>query len=184
MVKDFIFYDFIFHKENLEKYIQMFSDDKWNIVVENTDTLKRHSIFLSDRPGHNVYQKRYYPSPTILIENYINFLSDLSAVSIEQYFKNGYTIDSKVVRYFSGGKFDWHSDTNVTVPESTKTTRILSSITYLNDDYTGGETEFENFIVKPEKGKTLIFPSNWCFMHRGREVVDGCKYILVMHVWV
>ena len=47
--------------------------------------------------------------------------------------------------------------------DSARESTVLTSITYLNDDYEGGETYFENGItISPKKGKTVFF--------------DGIKY--------
>ena len=53
-------------------------------------------------------------------------------------------------------------------------------MTYLNDVSDGGETEFPyyNLKVTPEKGKTLIWPSEWTHAHRGCIVKKGPKYII------
>jgi hypothetical protein len=42
-------------------------------------------------------------------------------------------------------------------------------MTYLNDVYKGGETEFfhQQFKVTPKKGLTLIWPADWTYTHRG-----------------
>lgn len=47
--------------------------------------------------------------------------------------------------------------------------RELVFMTYLNDVIDGGETEFpfQKTIIKPKKGLTLIWPTNWTHMHRG-----------------
>ena len=52
-------------------------------------------------------------------------------------------------------------------------------ITYLNDDFDGGETEFlyQSLRVKPAKGKTVIFPAAYTHMHRGNPPLGGTKYI-------
>lgn len=52
-------------------------------------------------------------------------------------------------------------------------------ITYLNDDFEGGETEFlyQGVRVKPEKGKTVIFPASYTHVHRGNPPIGGTKYI-------
>ena len=43
--------------------------------------------------------------------------------------------------------------------DKARTTTALTSITYLNDNFEGGETYFENGTsVKPKKGKIVIFP--------------------------
>ena len=57
--------------------------------------------------------------------------------------------------------------------------RVLVWMTYLNDVPEGGETEFPMFglKIKPEKGKTLIWPAEWTHAHLGAVVKRGKKYI-------
>ena len=47
--------------------------------------------------------------------------------------------------------------------------RELIWMTYLNDVYSGGETEFMFYKLKiqPRKGLTLIWPAGWTHLHRG-----------------
>jgi predicted 2-oxoglutarate/Fe(II)-dependent dioxygenase YbiX len=58
--------------------------------------------------------------------------------------------------------------------------RILSFVLYLNDVKVGGETEFvlQDVMVKPEAGKLVIFPSNFCFVHQSNRTVSNVKYII------
>jgi len=51
---------------------------------------------------------------------------------------------------------------------------------YLNDVDEGGETEFLNFSkrVKPKKGRIVIWPSAFPYLHRGNPPLSGEKYIL------
>jgi hypothetical protein len=53
-------------------------------------------------------------------------------------------------------------------------------MTYLNDVDDGGLTTFEHYgvSVKPEAGKTLIWPAEWTHAHRGCVVEVGPKYII------
>ena len=46
--------------------------------------------------------------------------------------------------------------------------RHVTFCMYLNDIEEGGETEFpvQGLKIKPEAGKALIFPANWCYSHR------------------
>ena len=57
--------------------------------------------------------------------------------------------------------------------------RHLVFMTYLNDIKVDGETEFfhQKLKVKPEKGLTLIWPSDWPFTHRGIPAPKEIKYI-------
>jgi hypothetical protein len=51
---------------------------------------------------------------------------------------------------------------------------------YLNDVEEGGETEFLNFSkrVSPKKGKIVIWPAGFPYVHRGNPPLSGEKYIL------
>ena len=57
--------------------------------------------------------------------------------------------------------------------------RYFAFMTYLNDVEDGGETVFPHFDVKikPKKGRTLIWPSDWTHMHYG-DIVGSEKYII------
>jgi hypothetical protein len=63
------------------------------------------------------------------------------------------------------------------IPE---TYRHLVFMTYLNDVDDEGGTEFfhQNIKVKPEKGKTLIWPADWTHTHRGVTSPTQEKYII------
>ena len=58
--------------------------------------------------------------------------------------------------------------------------RVLAWMTYLNDVEGGGETEFHHYglKIKPECGKTLIWPAEWTHTHAGCIVNSGTKYII------
>ena len=58
--------------------------------------------------------------------------------------------------------------------------RHLVWMTYLNDIKKGGETEwyYQKLKVKPKKGLTVIWPSEWTFTHKGHTTVDEDKYII------
>ena len=59
-------------------------------------------------------------------------------------------------------------------------TRFLSMFVYLNDVEEGGHTTFPHLdiSIKPEKGKLVMFPSNWMFPHIGEKPISGEKYLL------
>lgn len=56
----------------------------------------------------------------------------------------------------------------------------LVFMTYLNDVFVGGDTEFlhQGVKIKPRKGLTLIWPADWTFTHRGISAPDEEKYII------
>ena len=58
--------------------------------------------------------------------------------------------------------------------------RLFAWMTYLNDVEDGGVTEFPHYgiNVKPQKGKTLIWPAEWTHAHSGNILNSGVKYIM------
>jgi prolyl 4-hydroxylase len=77
-------------------------------------------------------------------------------------------------RYRTGQKFALHRD-GAFLRENGEKSR-LTCILYLNDDFTGGETAVEGRVVEPRQGMVLIFRHE--FLHEGRPVLDGTKYVL------
>jgi hypothetical protein len=58
--------------------------------------------------------------------------------------------------------------------------RAFAFCVYLNDVEEGGETEFLHFSkrVKPKKGRIVIWPAAFPYLHRGNPPLSGEKYIL------
>jgi prolyl 4-hydroxylase len=58
--------------------------------------------------------------------------------------------------------------------------RLFAWMTYLNDVEDCGTTSFAHYDieVKPQKGKTLIWPAEWTHAHAGNLVTKGVKYII------
>lgn len=84
----------------------------------------------------------------------------------------------QIQHYLPGGAyFKFHTERGNNNPDTV--TRHLVYMTYLNDVTDQGETEFyhQKLKVKPEKGLTLIWPSDWTFTHRGIPSPSQEKYI-------
>jgi len=58
--------------------------------------------------------------------------------------------------------------------------RLFAWMTYLNDVNDGGQTNFSHYgiSIKPEIGKTLIWPAEWTHAHTGEILKSGTKYIV------
>ena len=76
--------------------------------------------------------------------------------------------------------YTWHDDFDPSYDNtSVAGIRVLSFIWYLNDISEGGYTEFiDGTKIQPERGKFLIFPSSWNFIHRGFPPKKESKYII------
>jgi len=78
------------------------------------------------------------------------------------------------IKYGIGQHFDEHSDHGYSY------ICTVSTITYLNDNYRGGELYFPkiNIRIKPEAGQVIIFPSTYLFSHIAEPVLEGTKYCI------
>jgi len=52
----------------------------------------------------------------------------------------------------------------------------ITFLIFLNDEYQGGETKFNDVLIKPELGKALCFIHEQ--KHEGASVLEGTKYVL------
>jgi len=59
--------------------------------------------------------------------------------------------------------------------------RRISTIYYLNDNYSGGEINFPRFGItfKPKANQMILFPSTYVYNHSVSPVIDGERYAVV-----
>jgi len=78
-----------------------------------------------------------------------------------------------VLKYKESGFLPAHSDHGIS-------SRVLSALLYLNDDYEGGNLRFPhcNIDIKPEAGSLIFFPSNFVYVHEVAAVTKGTRYSL------
>lgn len=77
-------------------------------------------------------------------------------------------------RYQKGQQFRGHFDQSYI--RNTAEASYVTFMIYLNDDFEGGETTFQDLWIEPKQGTALIFLHN--LYHSGREVTRGIKYVL------
>lgn len=73
----------------------------------------------------------------------------------------------EIVCWSENNKMDWHDDTCY---------YTFSSITNLNCDYVGGRTRIENYEVKPEIGKLVLFESHK--LHKVTKLEKNIRYVI------
>jgi len=68
-------------------------------------------------------------------------------------------------------------------PTGTGTNLKYSMVTYLNDDYEGGEIYFKNqdVKIKPKAGSLVLFPSTAPYVHESLPVTKGSKIMYTTH---
>lgn len=81
------------------------------------------------------------------------------------------------LRYYNyeiGQVFRRHFDILYRINDNTRT--FLTFICYLNEDFEGGQTIFDEEIIIPKTGDAILFPHE--LKHEGAMVTKGCKIIL------
>jgi hypothetical protein len=81
----------------------------------------------------------------------------------------------RLYRYGPGERHGAHWDT---VVELDGVSSLLTLVFYLNDDFTGGETEFPELkkTIVPKRGRALLFQHR--VLHEASEVTSGEKLVL------
>lgn len=82
----------------------------------------------------------------------------------------------RLYRYREGERHGAHWDTIVELADGVRS--LLTLVFYLNEDFTGGATDFVELGVQvtPKTGRALLFQHR--VMHRACEVTGGEKYVL------
>lgn len=138
------------------------SDLRVNLEVKNCDEMLseeklENEIINKIKPCINEYLNKHQLSGNFLFEK------------------------TRIKRYLNTEKYFFKKHTDISSIKTAK--RMLAIIIYLNTVDEGGETiiylDKQRVKVKPEKGKILIFPANFCYPHEGVSPISNNKYILV-----
>lgn len=80
-----------------------------------------------------------------------------------------------ILKYGSGQFFTNHIDDHQDYH------RRVSTVYYLNDNYTGGEINFPRFNLtfKPKANQMIVFPSTYVYNHSVSPVIEGERYAVV-----
>jgi Rps23 Pro-64 3,4-dihydroxylase Tpa1-like proline 4-hydroxylase len=112
--------------------------------------------------------QQLYESLDRASHHYSNVLYPFAGANIKN---REYTIH--LLKYGVGGFLPAHQDHGVS-------SRVVSTVMYLNDDYEGGEIEFinSNVKIKPPAGSVIFFPSNFLYVHEVHPITSGYRYSL------
>jgi len=135
----------------------IFSDDEINKLLMG--------FYLDE----NHKKKRTYRDTTVLYlpKNDLNWLND----KYSPYIQNNVIDWAQIVKWYDGSFQNLHIDNR-------ENYTTLSSITFLNHNFDGGETYFtEGTVVRPQKNKTLFF-SGVELIHGVKKVTNGERYTI------
>jgi hypothetical protein len=100
---------------------------------------------------------------------------------VEKDYMNTYGVFSEwhdvygILKYGEGQQFTNHVDDHPSYH------RRISTVYYLNDNYTGGEINFPRFGItfKPKANQMIVFPSTYVYNHSVSPVIEGERYAVV-----
>lgn len=109
-----------------------------------------------------------------LASKYWSVLKQYCPEKIDDAIANGLNEQFRFYKYESNQRFKRHIDGRYKRSENEES-RITFMI-YLNDDFEGGETKFDEVTVSPKTGTVLCFIHEQ--KHEGCPVPEGTKYVL------
>ena len=157
----------LYSTEEINKFIEFINTTKYDRKFSTNDF--KNGKILNSSLSELIYDRIKHLFPKIYID--------------ENNVKWSFVGTSKYIFYSkfkTNEMFDVHTDTGSVYDSVNNIYSKFTLLTYLNDNYIGGETIFydnefsETNKIIPEKNKTLIFDIN--LFHKGNMVIDGEKY--------
>ena len=176
-------YDNYITEEECDKAIELFEDqDNFNntmnrISGEHSSTLhKQDQQFFANETNINVWWEKL----KIMMVNFdIAFKHYAETTGANDAYKVPFHFTTLKIQktLLTEGYHVWHIEHGK--GRDNEPRAFVFSI-YLNDVEEGGETEFLHFSrrVKPKKGRIVIWPAAFPYVHRGNPPLSGKKYIL------
>jgi len=173
----------------LMKYLKDISicDDLINFY-KNSDEKGQGKMIMNNVAGY--YPDRKDSTDCVLrdplLDKYLNSLQNVIGTYMEKFPMSkseaawGIVENVNIQHYKPNQGFkSWHTERSCA-----NNNRHLVFMTYLNDVMDGGETEWfhQKGRVKPRKGLTVIWPSDWTHMHRG--VVSKTEHKYIVTGWI
>lgn len=174
-------------------YSNFLSEKEIKYIIEKSQPLFKESRLVSGSLTNvRKSETAWLPKKDPIVEKIIKRVCKLTNISFDNAEK------MQVVKYEPNGYYKPHYDASCDDKEECVNfeknggQRVVTMIIYLNDDYTGGTTDFPNLKmeIQPKKGNALLFYSlqkegNKCHplsLHAGTPVQSGIKYIA--NVWL
>jgi hypothetical protein len=106
-------------------------------------------------------------------------VTDMSGTTVRKWFKGEFQAPHSDCE----AQFKWNYDTwDISNINNFSSIFIeYAALTYLNDDYVGGEIYFpdHDLEIKPEPGELIFFPGTHFYIHGVREIISGYRYAMM-----
>jgi prolyl 4-hydroxylase len=161
-------------------------------LIKATETdLQKCSVLGDANPNTRIAEGTWFKKNDPLVKKIVKKVSNITGYPIVNLER------PHIVKYNVGGEYQPHHDffhpeqDYFKVQAERGGQRVRSFLIYLNDDFSGGETEFPDLGVKiePKRGKAIVWKNvnekgmpEYTSLHAGLPVIEGVKYILV--IWV
>ena len=145
------------------------------------NSLRGSCVDKSVKDSTDVSTTLYDPNPAI--QKYLKELTNITTKyrknfpMLDEYASWGLTEGFNIQFYKPGqGYHHWHTENCSRYTMH----RCLAWMTYLNDVYIGGGTRFyhQKKTIWARKGKTVIWPTDWSYTHKGITAPFENKYII------
>ena len=162
-------YDDVFSTSTCSELIKLVEEKNERIENEHRPNFYQRNI--GNMPEYSGMYKKFS-------ELGMNYLKELGYSDDLLPSKYGFE-ELRIKKYDVGDSFDKHVD----VSDYKSARRWIAFLVYLNDNFTGGDTEFypHQQVIHPKTGRVLVFPCVWTYPHAGLPIVSGTKYILTTY---
>jgi hypothetical protein len=159
-----------FYNEHKDSHRQGISGDKIDLDKKKSTDLTVHPKDLKI-PGHECFNEYFNE----LNKCYQSYKEEWAILN--ECFQEVDVGSFNIQKYEIGGHFSKIHSERMSLHNLH---RLFAFMTYLNDDFEGGHTFFSHYdlSIKPERGKTLIWPAEWTHAHRGEEIKTNSKFII------
>jgi hypothetical protein len=150
---------------------------------DGVDTNSRDTSVIS--VPYNPFGETDFTSATTTFYGEVAKMFNANFQPIERDYMNTYGVNFNkhypwdILKYGVGQKFNNHIDDHQDFH------RRISTVYYINDNYSGGEINFPRFNVsyKPEANQMIVFPSTYTYNHSVDPVTDGNRYAVVSWIY-
>lgn len=184
------------YPEDLLKFIEQLNEEETSYEAisqwEDWNASDNHSVVYGSKKQINTNQipsnanSHTVGSKSLYVKNSFVMAAELS---IDRYLaghsldKNHYSLPIDYIpirRWGAGTNMGPHCDNY-----DGHTNLAFSMITYINDDFSGGELFFpnQNIMVKPKAGSLIIFPSVEPYLHQVETILNGSRHTSHLSVW-